>query len=412
MGIFDRLFKQKSEPAQTQTMIIDGRASTYSDIGSDVLLSNVVRAAVYAIGRESSKIIVQSVIKRANPVTYDVQDDDITRLFECDPNPWMTTQEFWSQVATLRTVNENVFIYPQYDTTGDTKVFRAFWPLKPITVEFLSAPTGELYIKMSFQGGESVTLPYSEIIHLRRNFGRNPLMGGNAQGQPDADEVKKAAGSYSKIVQMIPDVIESSMKIKGVYMVKSAMDVKRLQTERDRLTSLLETANNGIAAIDLAGELTPFNISPAAIDKTTMDFLRDDMLMSYGVSAAIISGDYTDSQYAAFYQSCLEDFIIQVEQAFTRHCYTQRERRLGHRVRVSDRLVQHLSVETRLKIVELAAPAGYLDEDEVLGLLGFEPKGRRRTMQSLNWANTEIASTYQMEKARKGGFLENGREDT
>ena len=67
--------------------------------------------------------------------------------------------------------------------------------------------------------------------------------------------------------------------------------------------------------------------------KPTLKFLKSVIQERYGVSAAILSGDYDGEQHAAFYQTTIEEFIIQFEQAVAACLFTTREQDVGHRVK-------------------------------------------------------------------------------
>ncbi len=86
-------------------------------------------------------------------------------------------------------------------------------------------------------------------------------------------------------------------------------------------------------ATDLAGEFTPVDIKAPDIPEEAMKFLKAVIQERYGISAAVISGDYTGEQHSAFYQTAIEDFIVQFQQAFTACLFSARELDVGHQIR-------------------------------------------------------------------------------
>lgn len=376
---------------------LSGETPIFSQFGNDVYVSDIVRQGLKAIAIETSKISLKSVIEDTAQNTVSVEQDSITQLFKYKPNPLMTAQEFWYKVAWLRKVNLNAFIYPTYKNINGKRIYTAFYPLNPNQVEFLSDEnSGQLFIKMGFEFGESYILPYNDIIHLRDDFTINNLVGGDLNGQPDNSEIIKTATILDKVMQCMPKAVIASLSIRGVLVAKSSLATEMINSERERLEKQIESSNSGIIATGLDGDFKPMNISPSLIPKDTLDWLENKILRNYGVSMAIVTGDFTEQQSSAFYQKCIEDFVIQAEQAFTPCLYSGNQIAKGHKIKIYDRLIQHLSMQTRLKITELYVPTGYLDEDEARELIGYEPRGRKRNVMSLNYIDVAIASEYQL----------------
>lgn len=372
-----------------------GNSPVFTSFGEDIYISDIVKQALHAIALETSKITLKSVIEKDIPHQIVVQQDSITRLFKYKPNPLMTTQEFFYKVAWLRKKNLNAFIYPKYKIVGGRKEYVAFYPLNPTIVEF-GYINNELYINMHFENGEHYNLPYSEIIHLRDEFSFNNFLGGNSEGNPENKEILKTVSIMDKAMQGLPKAISASLQVKGVYNVKTQIDADKLRNERKDFEKELNDSESGIVALGYAGEFTPMNISPQLIPSDILKWLDEKVLRNYGVSMAIITGDFTETQSSAFFQKCIEDFIIQAEQSFSSILYSLKQQDEGYKIKIYDRLVQHLSMETRLKIAELYVPTGYVDEDEARELIGFEPNGRKRTVVSLNYIDIDIANAYQL----------------
>lgn len=417
MGLRD--FWQRMFPGRREryyTNLLMGQAPIFSSFGENVLVSDIVQNALHAVAAESSKAILKSVVQ--NPATRQVmvENDEITRLFRYRPNPLMTTQSFLYRVAYLRKLNKNVFIYPQMEhvaENGRTKErFAAFWPLDPIGAEFLQDDAGALFLRLTFTDGGMYTFPYQDIIHLRDNFAQNPFFGGGADGTPDERELAKTLGAIDVAMQGLPKAISASLQIKGVYHAKSVLDAKRIAEEREKFESQIGKSFNGIVATDYAGEFTPVTVNPSMIPRDILDWLENKVLKTFGVSMAVVNGDFTEAQFSAFHQKSIEDFFIELEQAFTARCFTQREQDIGHRLKVYDRYVQHLSMETRLKMIELGAPMGTFGKDEIRELMGYEPRGDDTVMQSLNWIATDLAGQYQLANSQKPLRSREGGEKT
>ena len=278
------------------------------------------------------------------------------------------------------------------------KEYIAFYPLQPNRVEFLSFENDkETYIKLCFASGEQTTMRYKDIIHLRDDFTYNGLLGGDINGQVETRELLKTVSVLDKVVDLLPKAITASLSIRGIISAKSTIGGEKLEKEREKFEQQINDSKAGVVAVGLDTEFQPMNINPSLIPKDTLEWIEHKILRTYGVSMAIISGDFTEAQSSAFFQKCIEDFLTQAEQAFTPCLYTKQQIEKGHKVKIYDRLIQHLSMETRLKILERAAPIGALQRDEIRELIGYEPIGDNTFMQSLNWIDSKLASAYQLQ---------------
>ena len=80
----------------------------------------------------------------------------------------------------------------------------------------------------------------------------------------------------------------------------------------------LQNNESGLLGLDLKGEFIPVKRDLKIVDEATLKFVDSKILRHYGISTAILNGDYTKQQYEAFYQKALEPIIIALSQAFTK----------------------------------------------------------------------------------------------
>lgn len=373
-----------------------------TSFGRDIYLSDFVNNAIDRVASEISKIEIKSIVQR--PDMVQVQNDDITRLFRFKPNPLQTTSDFLANTEWLRRKNRNAFIYPQYVTISlpdgrQFKRFTAFYPLNPQVVYVGVNDAGQVWeVKMDFEDGSSFTLPYSELIHLKWRRGKNTIIGGGDDyGNASDYEIIRTVDALDKTIQGLPKSIEASLQVKGVFHSKSAMGSEKLKATRDDFEEHIYTSKAGMIATDLAGEFTPMDIKAPAIPEAAMKFLKSVIEERYGVSAAILSGDYNGDQHSAFYQTAIEDFIVQFEQAATACIFTEREQDVGRRIKGYYSKVSYLSTSDKIQLTDLATKTRLMTLNQINEMYGMEPfEGGNVRMQSLNYAESSIVNQYQM----------------
>ena len=402
-GVFNQ-YQQKQQAKELISILNDGRA-IFSSFGNDVYMSDFVNNCIDRIATEVSKINIVSVVQKPGSIRR--QNDDITRLFKFKPNPLQTTKDFLANCEWLRRKQNNCFIYPQYiiltDQQGNQyRKYTAFYPLNPVAVEMGLGEDETIWqIKFQWKDGSFDTLPYDDVIHLKWRRGVNTIIGGgDDNARMDTRDLLSSVTALNQVIQGLPLAIESSLKIRGIYTSKSLVGKDGLMKARDEFESHIKTSKTGIVAVDLAGEFTPINMQPADIKPEIMKVLKDIIRERYGISDAIMSGDYSGAQHEAFYQSCLEDFITEFEQAASACIFTQREQDVGHLVRGYYSKTEYLATSDKINLANLATNTGLMTLNQVADMFGYEPfdDGDRR-LQSLNFVNTNIIDQYQLKSA-------------
>jgi HK97 family phage portal protein len=401
---FKGLFR-KSDERMVYAKLIDGTLPLFSQFGRDVYASDVVQMAVDCIATEISKLQPRHI--RTDPKGIQtIPQGDLNRLFRVAPNPMMTTRDFLEKIIWQLYMNYNCFIYPAFDVVTDargnqTRKYTALFPLNPTMVTFLQDASGRLFVKMDFAGAESFTLPYSDVIHLRKRFSVNSIMGGGANGQPDNQALLKVLEINNTISEGLAKAVKTSLGVRGLLKINTMLDEDKQKAERKRFEDAIASSSAGILTMDLKGDYVDLKPDPKVIDKDTMAFVENKVLYWYGVPLKILSGDFNDEAYQAWYEKTLEPLMISLGQAFSRTLFTDNELSHGNEIVFFPQSMMYLSTASKLKLLEVAGAQGLLTDDQKLAVLGYPPlldgSGSRRTI-SLNFISTQIVDEYQMQK--------------
>lgn len=386
--------------------VMNNSRPVFSQFGRDIYASDIVNNCIDRIATEISKIDVRSVVENGDIVTE--QNDDITRLFRFKPNPLQTSKDFLASLVWLQRKDMHAFVYPQYDVLTDStgrqfRRYTALWPLNPVSVEMGMDDTETMWlIRFYWKDGTYDTLPYDDVIHMKWRRGKNLIVGGgDDNGNADTKDTLKAVSTLDKAMQGIPLSIEAGLKLNGVFTTKTKLDAAQLQKARDEFESHIITSKMGIAAVDVAGDFQPISNSVANVPPETMAFLKSVIRERYGVSDAIIAGDYNDEQHAAFYETCLEDFIEELQQAFSACLFTPREQDVGHRVKCYYNKVEYFSTANKIQLATLARDTGMMTVNQMASMFGLEPfDGGDKRLQSLNYVNTKLVDAYQLQSGK------------
>lgn len=368
MGLFTNLFRQK--PREQAVIEIN---NTFSGFSGTAYSNATFRAAVDAISRHTAKLQAHST------------DTELETLLNNAPNAYMSGYDLLYKAAAAYFTNNNTFLLLCRDDSGR---ITAVYPIMPQSVEFCPGGDGALYLNCLFQDGRQVTFPYGDIIHLRRHFLTNELLGDtNAPLFPLLDTAET-------LNQGIAASVKNGTSIRGVLKFTSLVNPTQVKAEKEQfVTDYFNPANSGgVAATDQRFDFVPTNITPYSIPQEQIQIVNDQIYDYLGVNERIISGNYTENEFSAFYESVVEPFALQLSQEFRLKC--------GCEITFTAERMEFSSSATKIKLLHEAAPLGLMTVNEARKLLALPPvaDGDRR-LQSLNYVSAEKADAYQLEES-------------
>ena len=408
MGIFEK-FKNKLQGMRYAHMLNSGQP-IFSQFGDNIYASDIVQSVIDCIVSEMTKLTPLHVRKMGMdraPVKGNIQ-----KMLD-NPNPLMTKADFMSKVIWNLFLNCNSIIYPTYrikkNKDGTTeKEYTALYPLQPKYVAFEEDESGQLFIKMQFENMQEFTLPYEDVIHIRYKFSFNDFLGGNKNGQPDNDALLKLLSMNENMMEGVLKAMKTSFNINGILKSGSMMDKEKVDKMVAEFNEKLKNNESGILGVDGKSDYVAITQKIQLIDEKILRFIDERILRKFGVSLAILNGDYTKDQYEAFYQKVIEPLIIAISQAFEKTLFTKREKEMGNGIVFLPRALIFMNTTQILEAIRLLGDRGELFGNENRMAIGLEPLeeliGVR--MQSLNYINTEYAKEYQLKDIKKEG--ENG----
>lgn len=334
--------------------------------------SDLIVQAIRCKANEFKKLKPRHIVIREGQKTVKT-DSSIARCLR-RPNEYMSTADLLEKISILLELNKNVFIYPQYYISqGREKIYTGIYPLKPATVTYLVDKSNRYFIMMEFANGYSVTLPASDIIHWRKDYGVNDYFGGGMFGGNDNRGLLKSLREYDKLVQGIAKAVECSCQINGVVKYNSYLADEKTEAARVEFESRIKKNESGILFTDLKTEYVHMPRDIKLVDAETIKFFHQTILRNTGVSLPILNGAYTKAEKEAFYEHALEADITALGQAFSRCIFTDREESFGNEIAFYPNSIVFMSMENKIAFAQIAAPGGYLMKDEFRELFGYEP---------------------------------------
>lgn len=396
MGIFKR---KKKEGTKESFQLLSNLNQIFTSFGTNINKSDVVKICIDRVASQCAKLKPR-YIKVLDDRTVSEKNGRLSFILKNKPNSLMTPYDFIYKVITLLMLNDNAFIYPQYDSINGG--LKALYPLRPTLVEIEIDNMDNYYLKFFFEDGRSFLLPYENVIHLRKFYGTHDLFGGSGYSS-DHDAILKTIKINDNVLQGIDNAIKSSMQIKGIIKMNGMLSEADKKKQRDLFDTALNDSitNKGssIIPIDLKAEYIPIEVDPKLIDKDTLEFLQSKILDYFGVSVPIFTNNYSEDEFNSFYESTIEPLAIQLSEAFSLSLLTDNELARGEEIIFYSERLQYASWNTKVSAIEKLMGLGIMTLNESRGLLGLEPvEGGNKRLQSLNYVDASKANLYQIGK--------------
>ena len=401
MSWFSKLFRKAPKDVRYAPSM-NGFAPVYSQFGTDIYQSDVVQQALKCIVDE---------MKKLNPMHIRMEDNDPVPISNSsvqkvlkNPNQLMTTSEFLEKTMWMLLLNYNAFIIPTYytwvdpETGAERRRYDSLYPLNPAEVDFIEDASGRLFVKFYFRNGETTTIAYDNVIHLKINYSINEYMGGDMMGQPNHEGLVETLNLNRTLLQGVAKAMKSSYAVNGIVKYNTLLSNGETEAALKELEQKLNNNESGFLPLDLKADFTPLEKKIALVDEPTLKFIDEKILRNWGVPLCILKGDFTKSQYNAFYQKTLEPLIISVSQSLTKKLFTERELAFGNKIELYPKDLIFMTVEQTIEMVTLLANTGALYENEKRAAFGLRPlpelEGKR--YMSLNWIDANNAEAYQV----------------
>ena len=391
-NLLSTIFGDNKPPINLENaQLINSFNSLITNYNSEIYNDLTVRSCVDTIARHVSKLKPVHIIKDEDG--RHLQNTTINSLLNSRPNIYMSTADFLYKVTSQLLYYGNAFIFLQKDTQNN---IIGFYPIDFATCE-LKEVNNALYLKFNFYTGKTIAVPYTDIIHIRRNFSSHDFLGQDAY-QP----LQETLSNLFKARRSISNKVENSGKISGVLKIKGNVGQENWITQAKTFAKNFMSFTNdtgGIAAVDSSTDFVPITNKVESAEDTQLKYLQSEVYSYFGLTEAIVSGNYTETEWQAFYESIIESIKIQLSQEFTAKVFTDQERKYGNLIDFNSNRLTYASTANKVSMVKELGALGLLTTNEARELFDLPPveDGDKRLV-SLNYINAAKADEYQLKE--------------
>jgi len=365
MGLFQKIFGGKTSPTSTARfeMITDSGNGFYAWDGN-LYKSDIIRAAIRPKAQAIGKLNPKHILSYGE--TFKINPKPFIKFLLEEPNPYMTMQLMLEKVTTQLMLNHNAFIYIKRDDFGNAN---ELYPVPATNVEAIEGSGGDLFLKFTFGTGKRMTVPYEDVIHLRRDFNESDFFGDAPQ-----ETLKNLMEIVTTTDQGFVKAIKNSMVIKWLMKFKSVLrpEDKDAEVEKFVDTFLTVAKGKGVAATDPKYDLEQIKQESYVPNAAQMDRSVLRIYSFFNTNQKIIQSSYTEDEWNAYYEAEIERDSKQLCGEFTRRIFSRKERGFGNKIVFEANSLQYASMATKLNLMQMV-DRGALTPNEWREVLNMGP---------------------------------------
>ena len=331
-------------------MMTDEGDSGYFSFDGKLYHSDIVRSAVRplasAVGKAVGKHLYHYINKdgdediKVNPEAY-------IRFLLTEPNPYMTGQELQERMASQLALNNNAFALIIRDQFGYPE---QIYPITAVSVTKKYDKMRNLSLEFVLYNGKIVEFAYSDIIHLRDDFYTDDIF-----GTPKYEALLPLMECVSVIDGGIVNAVKNSSVIRWLLTYDTSLRPEDLKKNaREFAAQFLENNETmGVAAVDTKARAEQISQKEYVPPSSSVRLISDRIYSIFNTNEAIVTSNWTENQWNAYYESNVEPVLLKFANAYTNRLFSRRERGCGNEIVFESYNLSAASIETKLNLREM-----------------------------------------------------------
>lgn len=381
----------RNKTGLTRAKLLNGWSNDFVPFDGDAYDNATGRNCIDTIARHAGKLHPKHIIRKKGVIVKNA-DSKLQYILSVRPNWLMTSSEFIEKIVAQYYCYNNLFVYIQRDVNGN---IIALWPLNFNNLALYEDKSGHLYCKFNFGTGEQATVPYEEMIHVRRHFNRDDVFG-DSEGHILTEDINLLKAVKTAVI----NVVKNFHKLRGIIQWTGTVRPEDQESMWKKFVASFAGPSNGsgIGSLDNRGKFQQLTTDTQTFETGQMQFARDNLYKYFGVSESIVSGNYTEEQFQAFYESVISPIALKLSQEFTEKLFTPKERGFGNEVIFEANRIAYMSTASKVKLANAMIPAGAIKRNEIrelFGYAGLPGTEGDEIVVSLNYVKTTDQTKYQ-----------------
>lgn len=354
MGIFETIFKRPRAgfAPDGYFKMLNGYQAVFTNAPESLYEMEMTRAAIHSFATYCSKL---------KPEINGSAKKNLKNVLQYKPNPFMDTSKFLYRVATILSVNNTAFIVPLEDELGN---ITGLFPIIPARCEVLEYQ-GRPYLRYSFSNGQRATIEFDRVGVMTQFQYLDDFFGeSNAALKPTMQLIHAQN-------QGIINGVKNSASIRFLAKINNMLKPDDISKERQRFTedNLSSENQSGMIIYDNKfQEIKQIDSKPFIANANQMQHINENVYKYFGTNGKILENNYTEDEWAAYYEGKIEPFAIQLSLVISNMLFTPKEISYGNSVTFTANHLQYASNATKLSISTQLFDRGLLNRNGVMDI--------------------------------------------
>lgn len=404
MGVFDKikgLFTRSDKKKQVKDIINTYYGGDWQyfvwNYANQIYKIPEVKCAIEKIADIFSSVDIfnERVDKNGN-IQY--LEDSTMRVLKYKPNPLQNATQFYKNVITKLLLDNNVFIEPVFDMSGNLK---ALYPL----------PTRNFQLSMDNNDKNGYVQFYDAYKNPQEKYNLNDIIYLNRFNTLSGGQQTNDMGLYEKVLQSLSEkIVNDASPNKPRALLQSNQIGEGQLKDRDKkgATETLKAsfAENvqGIAYLDKKWVITPINWQENDVNKELMAFIVNLVYNYFSINENIINNKASEIEMAMFVKTTIKPLAKQFSQEFTNKLFTENEYYFGRRIEFDYNPLLVTTLQSEATIAQINIRNGIWSIDEARERIGYEPlpDGLGKIHRaSADLVNIKVIDDYELGKVGK-----------
>lgn len=328
--------------------------------------SELLFSAVSRISNSLSAMPIQ-LYKGSSPVKSDLND-----MVGFEPNPNMTSCQFFKTMEACRDTSGNAYAIKVYDPDGTLGRLDVLDPSRVTPI--MDTESGELWYRITPEKGAQFYVHNFYVIHI-------PFISTNGYSGVNPVSVLYDTMQYSENIQAF-SVKQLDQGVNAAIVLEAPANLGEQQKE-EMINAFMKTyreTSGNILLLESGVSAKSLNLSPVdtklfEVEKIT----RSKVAMVYNIPPHLL-GDYSDTSFSSQEQQMLEFLMLTMlpivtayEQELNRKLLTKRQRRAGYHFEFDMDAILRADAATQAEVDYKAVRSAWKTPDEIRAARNLPP---------------------------------------
>lgn len=364
MGLLEKIFpslKQGYDYSAARYRTFTETSPVFTSFDGAIYEQELTRAAIERFASACSKL---------NPEITGSASSAITRAIHTEPNPVMTWSTFLKRLAAIYEIDGSAAVVPAF--SSDMRIC-GFFPMKFQTAEVIELD-GEPWVRFYLATGDTPVLKLSEVAFISKFQYYSDIFGEHNCIRQTMELIHAQAEAQEAAIQ-------NGAKIRFIGALNGQVRPEDIEEKRKEFIgkNLTSENNGGILVYDQTWtnikEIEPQSYT---ISDSEMKRIEDNVCTYFGTNTDILQNKFNEDTWAAYYEGKVEPFAIQLGDALTKMCFSEREKYSAaqgrkNKIMFSSNRLQYSSMASKRNMIRDLVDRGIMSINEGREILQLPP---------------------------------------